>query len=127
MAQWQSFLYLLPKIWHVLVHLRETVDYPFGPLELPPGFRGRVVINAEKCRGCGVCVRDCPAAALELERVSRDEFRLIYHPDRCAYCSQCELSCAFDAMYLSNDFVRGSPQRETFTITLVDRANAEES
>ncbi len=120
MAQWRSFLYMLPQIWRVLARKPETVSYPFGPMELPPGFRGHVTVNAEKCRGCSLCVRDCPADALALEKDSRKQYRLIYHPDRCAYCGQCELSCAFDAIHMTSDFVRGSTQRATFTTKLVD-------
>jgi len=98
-----------------------TVEYPFAPAELPEGYRGRVVINAENCRGCSLCVRDCPAEALELERQGKEQYRLIYHPDRCAYCGQCEVSCNFDAIYLSNEFIKGKVERDTFTIVLVDR------
>jgi len=117
----RSTAYLLPQIWHALKQGPRTVEYPFAPAELPEGYRGRVVINAENCRGCSLCVRDCPAEALELERKGKDQYRLIYHPDRCAYCGQCEVSCNFDAIHLSNEFVKGKMERDTFTIVLVDR------
>ncbi|HET90765.1 MAG TPA: 4Fe-4S dicluster domain-containing protein [Chloroflexi bacterium] len=112
---------LLPEILRTLFNRPITVQYPFGPLEMPERYRGRVDIQAEKCRGCGLCVRDCPASALELERVDKETFRLIYHPDRCAYCGQCEESCRFDSIYLTNDFVPGTPHRENLTTVLVDR------
>jgi formate hydrogenlyase subunit 6/NADH:ubiquinone oxidoreductase subunit I len=62
---------------------------------LPPYFRGKVTIEPALCTGCGACVRDCPAFALELERKSdalnkaegskgREGFRLIHYHDRCA-------------------------------------------
>ena len=123
----ESIAYLFPRIWGPLVSGPRTVKYPFGPLELPEGYRGRVLINADACRGCSLCVRDCPAFALELERESRDSYRLIHHPDRCAYCGQCEESCHFDAIYLDNDFVRGTPRREELTHVLVDRKPEDES
>ncbi len=123
----RSFLYLLPEAWRTWLKRPSTVRYPFGPLELPPGFRGRVVIEPDNCRGCSLCVRDCPADALELQRVSRDEFRLIFHPERCAYCGQCELSCNFGAITLSNDFVRATTDRDTLTEILVDRKPEPES
>ena len=116
-----SLAYLLPDIWHALIRGPRTVRFPFAPADLPEGYRGRVQIRAEACRGCSLCVRDCPASALELEREDRKTFRLIHHPDRCAYCGQCELSCNFGAIYLDNDFVPGTPQRETLEIVLVDR------
>ncbi len=116
--------YLLPQIWRALVQGPRTVKYPFAPAELPAGYRGRVSVRAENCRGCSMCVRDCPASALELEHEGRDTYRLIYHPERCAYCGQCELSCNFDAIFLSNEFVPGAPEREKLSVVLVDRKPA---
>ncbi len=113
--------YLLPNVVRALISRPSTVKYPFGPPELPEGYRGRIRIRAEKCRGCGLCVRDCPAAALELERVGRDEFRLIWYPDRCAYCGQCEVSCRFGAIYQTPEFVPGTDRPVELTTVLVDR------
>lgn len=45
------------------------------------------------CSGCGLCVRDCPAQALELIKESRTKFQLVHYPARCAYCGQCEDNC----------------------------------
>jgi formate hydrogenlyase subunit 6/NADH:ubiquinone oxidoreductase subunit I len=63
-------------------------------------------------------VRDCPAAALELRRKGRDEFILLYYPDRCAYCGQCELSCQFGAIYLSHTFTSATVDRDTLVTVL---------
>ena len=98
-----------------------TVNFPFGPANIPQGFRGRVVINEENCRGCSLCERDCPTGALELTRSNKTEFKLIYRPDRCAYCGQCELSCNFDAIYLVSNYVKATQNRESLKVTLVDR------
>ena len=124
MARFRSTL--LPEALRTLFRRPETVRYPFGPAELQEGYRGRVVVHAERCTGCSLCVRDCPAFALELERESKDRYRLIYHPDRCAYCGQCEDSCRFDCIYLTNEFVPGTGDRETLTTVLVDHKPAAE-
>ena len=55
---------LLRQLWRTLRGGPLTVKYPFGPAELPAGYRGRIEIHADACRGCGLCVRDCPAFAL---------------------------------------------------------------
>jgi formate hydrogenlyase subunit 6/NADH:ubiquinone oxidoreductase subunit I len=81
-------------------------------MELPRSFRGKVSVDPELCRGCGLCVRDCPAVALELEKESREQYRLIYHADRCAFCGQCELSCPFGAITLSNDLTPAAGSRD---------------
>ena len=115
----RSLFYLLPQLWRTLFTRPITVRYPFAPLKLPLYFRGRVVVDAERCRGCGLCVRDCPAFALELERESRDKFRLIYYPDRCAYCSQCETSCKLGAITLINAFVPATSRRGMLRVVVV--------
>jgi formate hydrogenlyase subunit 6/NADH:ubiquinone oxidoreductase subunit I len=109
---------LLPDVVRTLISPRITVDYPFAPMELPSTFRGKVNVDPELCRGCGLCVRDCPANALELERESREKYRLIYYVGRCAFCGQCQITCPFGAVSLTNDLAPASdsrgPPREVF-------------
>ena len=123
--RFRTLAYILPQLVRSVIKGPRTVRFPFAPAEMPSGYRGRVVIKEENCRGCSLCVRDCPAMALELHREGKDVYRLIHYPDRCAYCGQCELSCNFDAIYLDNAFVRGTPRRETLTVVLVDRKAGE--
>jgi len=145
MTRLHSLIYLLPELWRTLFTRPITVRYPFGPLELPPYFRGKVTIEPALCTGCGACVRDCPAFALELERESdalsplvlssstsltvnsaegskgREKFRLIHYHDRCAYCGQCEASCRFGAIALTSEFVHAAPQRDVLLQVMVER------
>jgi len=121
MASWRSLIYLLPEMWRVLTTRPITVRYPFGPPRLPREFRGRVRAEPDLCRGCGACVRDCPAFGLELQREGRNRFRLIHYADRCAYCGQCEQSCRFGAIRLTNEFVPATCQREMLEEVLVER------
>jgi formate hydrogenlyase subunit 6/NADH:ubiquinone oxidoreductase subunit I len=136
MSRLHSLIYLLPQLWRTLFTQPITVGYPFAPLELPPYSRGRVVIDIDLCRGCGLCVRDCPAFALEMERESdalsplvlssstsltvnsaegskgRDKFRLIYYPDRCAYCGQCQDVCRYEAIWLTSEYLPAAADRD---------------
>ncbi len=127
MPSLKSLLYMLPRLWETLRERVSTVSYPFGPAGVPANFRGRVSIDADLCRGCGACVRDCPSFALELEKESRDKFRLIYYPRRCIFCGQCEESCRFDTIQLTNEFVDASVGRRPSREVLVDRKPGEEA
>jgi formate hydrogenlyase subunit 6/NADH:ubiquinone oxidoreductase subunit I len=121
MFRLRSLFSLVPQLWSTLRSRPITVRYPFGPLQLPPYFRGRVVAEAEHCRGCGLCVRDCPANGLILQRTPGNGFRLVHYPDRCAYCGQCEANCPSDAIHLGNEYVRATGDREALIQVLVER------
>ena len=117
---------LLAQMLHTFFSKPETVKYPFGPANIAPGFRGRIVMHAHNCVGCSMCVRDCPTGALELNRQSRKAYQLVYHPDRCAYCGQCELSCKFDAIHLDAAFHKATQDRESLRVVLVNRTEPED-
>lgn len=124
MSRLHSLVYLLPQLWRTLFTQPITVRYPFAPLELPPYFRGRIVIDMDLCRGCGLCVRYCPAFALELERESGEKFRLIHYHDRCAYCGQCRDACRYGAIRLTNEYVPAAADRDALREVFWKRSNA---
>jgi len=112
---------LFSAIVDAFVEPPETIRYPFEPLNLPAVIRGALVLDTEKCSGCGLCVRNCPADALELDKKSRDEFRLIHYPARCAYCGQCEDSCRSGAIYHTNQLVKPITDPKTCVVILHDK------
>jgi formate hydrogenlyase subunit 6/NADH:ubiquinone oxidoreductase subunit I len=118
----RSLAHLLPELVRTLLGGRVTVRFPFTPLELPSHYRGKVVaVHPELCGGCGRCVRDCPAFALELEWEGQDQFRLIHYRDRCAYCGQCVDTCKRGAIVLISEFVQATSQRDTFAQVMARR------
>jgi len=119
----RSFFYLLPNIGEALFSRPETIPYPKGTHQSSANYRGSVHLIAENCIGCGLCVRDCPSAALALEKESQLSFRLIHYRDRCTSCGQCELSCKFNSIYLDNTYIEASADRKDFLDILVDRTN----
>jgi len=112
---------LFHAIIDALVSRPDTVGYPFAELDLPESYRGAIVIDADNCTGCGLCVRDCPTGALKLEKKSRDEFKLIHYPARCAYCSQCENSCVRGAIGHSNALVGATDRPRELVVVLKEK------
>jgi len=56
----------------------------------------KIVINEDKCKGCGLCVEVCPKKCLEMSK----EFNKVgYHPalfvsqDSCTSCGFCYQMC----------------------------------
>ena len=99
----------------------ETISFPFSPLKLPKGYRGNIVmLDPENCSGCGLCVRDCPAQALELIKDSRTEFQLVYYPARCAYCGECVESCRNQAITHTNQLAESTSTPNASVIVLIN-------
>jgi 2-oxoglutarate ferredoxin oxidoreductase subunit delta len=50
----------------------------------------KLVINAEWCKGCGICVAFCPKQVLKLNRKEKAEAARI---EACTACRMCERRC----------------------------------
>ncbi|MDO8055998.1 MAG: 4Fe-4S binding protein [Candidatus Hermodarchaeota archaeon] len=83
-----------------------TIKYPFEPGVRPERFRGKIEHDIEKCTGCGLCSRDCPATAITMVESTKTktnkkpEFRF----DRCIFCGTCEAVCPKKAITMSTTF-----------------------
>lgn len=76
------------------------------PVETWGRFRGKVSYDRNKCIGCGMCIKVCPANAIE--RSPEDAKKIIIHNDRCCFCAQCNDICPVDALSMSTDFAISS-------------------
>ena len=100
--------------------------YPFARREPPERLRGRLYWDPEKCTGCCLCTRECPADAIELITVDRTskQFVLRYHEDRCAFCEQCVRNCRFGCLEMSSeDWELAALKKEAFTVHYGDEAD----
>jgi NADH-quinone oxidoreductase subunit I len=94
---------------------RDTVLYPEQKPDLPPRFRGRIVLTrdpdgAERCVACYLCSAVCPVSCIDIQstEASADERR---YPEtfqinfaRCIFCGLCEEACPTLAIQLTPDF-----------------------
>lgn len=96
-----------------------TRRYPFERKEAPQAFRGQLTWNPATCTGCMLCVKDCPANAIELTVVDRASKRFVmrFNTGRCTYCAQCEVNCRSKSLVLSNDqWELAALTKEPFTV-----------
>ncbi|MFT5749643.1 MAG: 2-oxoglutarate ferredoxin oxidoreductase subunit delta [Ancylomarina sp.] len=59
-------------------------------------FKGAIVVDTEKCKGCGLCVVACPTNVIELARDVNGKgyhYAHMANPDACIGCSSCGLVC----------------------------------
>jgi NAD(P)H-quinone oxidoreductase subunit I len=96
-----------------------TERYPFERKATPERLRGKLYWEPEKCSGCQLCVKDCPANAIELivlDKVAK-RFVMRYNPDRCTFCGECVESCRFDCLRLSSeDWELAALNRDSFEV-----------
>ena len=97
-----------------------TNRYPFERTPTPDRLRGMLKWDPEKCTGCCLCAKDCPADALELITLDKKskQFVLRYHADRCIYCAQCVQNCRFNCLEMSSDdWELAALSKEPFMVT----------
>jgi len=96
-----------------------TQRYPFERREAPEAFRGKLMWDLSNCTGCQLCIKDCPANAIELLIVDRAKKRFVmrFHMDRCTYCAQCVVNCRFNCLSLSHtEWELAALSKKPFTV-----------
>lgn len=59
-------------------------------------FKGAVVVNVERCKGCNLCVVACPSDVLFLSTEANSKgynFAHMSNPDSCTGCAACSYVC----------------------------------
>ena len=72
------------------------------PVQTPPGFRGKIQYDKEKCIGCKLCIKVCPCNAIEFKE---SEKKIKIYLARCCFCSQCNDICPVNCLSMSNEFL----------------------
>ncbi len=101
---------MFPKTSRKKENNLETVNVQFLKENL------QLIIDKEKCTGCGTCSRACPKEAIA-KKVLDEPIRIakkqvirkikhylipyVHNPGVCVYCGVCSYVCAFDALTLS--------------------------
>ena len=113
----------LPEVIKNFFSKPATVKYPAVKAEVFDAFRGRIVFEQEKCIGCNMCVRVCPAKAIKIipsetakpavakpamsdkpETPAKRIFDCLMDLTHCIYCAQCVDTCPKDALASTHDF-----------------------
>jgi NADH-quinone oxidoreductase subunit I len=115
---------ILRSIWLVFLHAfhkRETRGYPERKPDLPPRFRGRIILSRdpdgnERCVACYLCAAACPVDCIALQAANGENgrrypefFRINF--SRCIFCGFCEEACPTYAIQLIPEFEMGEYER----------------
>jgi formate hydrogenlyase subunit 6/NADH:ubiquinone oxidoreductase subunit I len=111
---------LLSKLKEALIcfkNLRVTLPYPFQPAPPPPGFRGRVEVDINKCIGCGACAVACPPKLIDIKDLD-DKRILDFQLGRCTYCARCAEVCPTVAITMTPDFELATDNKADLNISV---------
>lgn len=59
-------------------------------------FRGAIVVDVEKCKGCSICIVACPTDVIALAKNVNGKgyhYAHMANPEACIGCSSCGLVC----------------------------------
>ncbi len=92
-----------------------TELYPAQKPVLPEKYRGEPCYDFEKCIGCGLCARDCPAKAIEMVIVvgkRRPQLNL----SKCVFCYQCAETCPKKAISMSGTYELATTDKSSLVV-----------
>lgn len=78
------------------------------PVPVPPRYRGKIVYDRESCIGCQLCLKVCPAHAIEFLPETK---RVRIFVTQCIFCSQCNDICPKDSLHMSPEFLLATEDR----------------
>ncbi len=94
--------YMPPSVTGLLAKVSAGEATLIPPVPVPANFRGKLVYDREKCIGCQLCIRVCPAQVIKFKP---EEKKIRMHVARCTFCAQCVDVCPVDALALSDEFL----------------------
>jgi len=78
------------------------------PIELPKGFRGKIVYDKDTCIGCKMCIRVCPAKCIEFKE---EEKKIRIYVAQCISCAQCVEICPVKCLKMGDEFLLAHTDR----------------
>ena len=78
------------------------------PVPAPDDLRGKIAYDREKCIGCQLCLRVCPASVIEF---LPEDKKIRMYVARCTFCAACVDACPVDALETTPDFLLADTDR----------------
>ncbi|HBA84644.1 MAG TPA: NADH-quinone oxidoreductase [Verrucomicrobia bacterium] len=85
------------------------------PVPVPPNMRGKMVYNRGTCIGCSLCIKVCPARAIELVPQTK---KVRIFVSQCINCGQCTEVCPKNCLNLSDEFLIADTDRYSDKLVL---------
>ncbi len=83
---------------------------------VPPKLRGKLTYNRDTCIGCNLCIKVCPAHAIEPIPAPVKKIRVFI--SQCINCGQCTEVCPKNCLGLSEEFLIADADRYSKALVL---------
>ncbi len=90
------------------------------PVEVPPGFRGKVEYDREACIGCQMCIKVCPSQTIEFIPDGR---KVKFYMSRCTFCALCTEICPKNCIRMSDTFLMANLDKDGPDMMVIDSGN----
>src|SRR3989454_351453 len=113
-----------------LFHKPYTLKFPQQRYAVEEGYRGRHLLNLDRCTGCGICDWICPEKCITIVQRG-DRWFPEYFYGRCCFCHFCTDSCPefalkqtveYDIAEYTSDRHASPPAPSTFSFTVTTRS-----
>ena len=80
------------------------------PVMIPDAdvYRGKIIYDQSACIGCKMCIRFCPAKAIDFKE---EEKKIRIYIGRCIVCAQCVDVCPVHCLKMGTDFLLANTNR----------------
>jgi len=100
--------HLPPSVTEFLARVAKGEAAINPPVPVPPRFRGKISYDRESCIGCQLCLKVCPAHAIEFLPATK---RVRIYVAQCVFCSQCNDICPKDCLHMTPEFLLACEDR----------------
>ncbi|AKL97420.1 4Fe-4S binding protein [Endomicrobium proavitum] len=104
-----------------------TSNYPKTKREIHNSYAGMISFEQDKCIGCSLCVRNCPANAIKITKLADKIFSCELSLANCIFCSQCVFSCPKKALCTTDNFELAQIDKSKLTVKLEELAFVKQS
>ncbi len=85
------------------------------PVPVPPRMRGKIRYTKPACIGCTLCVKVCPAHAIEM---IPEEKKIRIFVGQCISCAQCTEVCPKNCLEMTEEFLIADTDRYSQNLVL---------